>query len=89
MVTELLHARGCFLGGLIPRWLDDVGMLIQKLLDVPDWDGVLLHSDEARDSGGYSRGVRGMTTPDRLTEAGRPGCSPVCSVPRALQTGPP
>ncbi len=46
-VVDLLRARGCFLGGLIPRWFDDDALLMQKLLDPPGWDRVQLSSEMA------------------------------------------
>ncbi|MHC1743787.1 MAG: GNAT family N-acetyltransferase [Syntrophobacteraceae bacterium] len=44
-----LRARGYFLGGVLPRWFDDDGILLQKIIGTPDWDGINLYSDRARD----------------------------------------
>jgi hypothetical protein len=45
--VDILHARGFFLGGLLPQWFDDDGLLMQKLLFVPDFESIQLYSDRA------------------------------------------
>lgn len=47
-VVKVLQARGFFLGGLLPQWFDDDGLLMQKLLFVPDFDSIQLYSDDSR-----------------------------------------
>lgn len=47
-VVKVLHGRGFFLGGLLPQWFDDDGLLMQKLLFVPDFDSIQLYSDDSR-----------------------------------------
>lgn len=42
-----LKERGYFLGGLLPRWFDGDGMLMQKILQRPNWEGIQLYSDRA------------------------------------------
>lgn len=47
-VVEVLQGRGFFLGGLLPQWFDDDGLLMQKLLFEPDFESIQLHSDHTR-----------------------------------------
>jgi hypothetical protein len=47
--TDLLRDEGYFLGGVLPRWFDDDGLLMQKLLSPPDWEGIHLYTDRARE----------------------------------------
>jgi hypothetical protein len=47
--VTVLRERGYFLGGLLPRWFDDDGMLMQKVIGKPDWEGINLYSDRARE----------------------------------------
>jgi hypothetical protein len=47
-VVDVLHSRGAFLGGLVPRWFDTDALLMQKLEDEPDWDRIQLFSAKAR-----------------------------------------
>lgn len=46
-VVKVLQGKGFFLGGLLPQWFDDDGILMQKLLFVPDFDSIRLHSDDS------------------------------------------
>ena len=46
-VVNVLQARGFFLGGVLPQWFDDDGLLMQKLLFMPDFDSIELYSDRA------------------------------------------
>lgn len=46
--VEILRKRGYFFGGLVPRWFDADGMLMQKNLAPPDFKSPLLHSAKAR-----------------------------------------
>lgn len=39
-----LRRGGYFLGGLLPRWFDDDGLLMQRVLDPPDPDLIKLYS---------------------------------------------
>jgi len=43
-----LRARGYFFGGLLPRWFDDDGMLMQKTVHPPHWDTMQIVYDEGR-----------------------------------------
>jgi hypothetical protein len=47
-VVKVLQGRGFFLGGLLPQWFDDDGLLMQKLLFMPDFDSIQLYSDDSR-----------------------------------------
>ena len=42
-----LRAGGYFLGGFLPRWFDDDGLLMQRVLDLPDSSSIKLHSQRA------------------------------------------
>ncbi|MBI5247945.1 MAG: hypothetical protein HY912_00490 [Desulfomonile tiedjei] len=46
-VTDRLRDRGYFLGGALPRWFDDDGLLLQKLLCPPDFEGIKLLTDRS------------------------------------------
>lgn len=45
--VNILQARGFFLGGVLPQWFDDDGLLVQKLLFIPDFESIQLYSDRA------------------------------------------
>ncbi len=44
----LLRSRGYFFGGLLPRWFDTDGMLMQKLDHRPHWGEIRLEFDRAK-----------------------------------------
>lgn len=46
--VEILHRRGYFFGGLLPRWFDADGLLMQKLLIPPNFKAPHLHSAKAK-----------------------------------------
>lgn len=47
-VIEILRGRGYFLGGLLPRWFaGSDGILMQKLVEQPNWDGIHPYSERA------------------------------------------
>ncbi|MFH0824024.1 MAG: hypothetical protein V2B18_14840, partial [Pseudomonadota bacterium] len=46
--VRTLRRRGYFLGGLLPRWFDDDGLLMEKLLVDPNFEGIHLYSDRAK-----------------------------------------
>ncbi|OPY68238.1 MAG: hypothetical protein A4E57_01881 [Syntrophorhabdaceae bacterium PtaU1.Bin034] len=46
-VVEILRNRGYFLGGLLPRWFGTDGILMQKVVGQPNWDGIRLYSERA------------------------------------------
>lgn len=45
--TKILKDRGFFLGGTLPRWFDDDGLLMQKILKTPDWNEIHVHGERA------------------------------------------
>jgi hypothetical protein len=46
--VDILRERGYFFGGPLPRWFDGDGLLMQKLLCPPDFEGIVLVSDFAK-----------------------------------------
>ncbi|PKN05764.1 MAG: hypothetical protein CVU74_00065 [Deltaproteobacteria bacterium HGW-Deltaproteobacteria-9] len=46
--VETLRDKGYFFGGALPRWFDGDGLLLQKLLCPPDFDGIVLESADAK-----------------------------------------
>lgn len=46
-IVDTLKWRGYFLGGVLPQWFGDDGLLMQKLLVQPNWEGIHLFSDRA------------------------------------------
>jgi hypothetical protein len=47
-VVDELRGRGYFLSGLLPRWFDVDGLLMQRIFGQPNWDGIQLSSDRAK-----------------------------------------
>jgi phenylalanine ammonia-lyase len=45
--VELLRRNGYFLGGLVPRWFDSDGLLMQNVLEMPPLDSIKLYSERA------------------------------------------
>jgi hypothetical protein len=46
--TEVLRRQGYFLGGILPYWFETDGLLMQKLLGPPNWEGIQLYTDRAK-----------------------------------------
>jgi len=46
--VNVLRDRGYFLGGLLPRWFGEDGLLMQKITVDPDFEAVQLYSDRAK-----------------------------------------
>jgi hypothetical protein len=46
--VDILREKGYFLGGILPRWFDGDGLLMQKVLKIPDWDGIRLQFERAK-----------------------------------------
>lgn len=46
-VVQFLRRKGYFFGGALPRWFDDDGLLMQKIVGTPNWEGVQLYSGRA------------------------------------------
>jgi GNAT superfamily N-acetyltransferase len=47
--VETLRKRGYFLGGILPRWFNEDGILMQRIRCSPDLEAIQLHSDRARE----------------------------------------
>lgn len=47
-VVDSLRERGYFLGGILPRWFDVDGMLMQKIIGKPNWEEIQLYTDRAK-----------------------------------------
>jgi len=45
--VDILRKKGFFLGGVLPRWFDHDGILMQKLFCSPDFEGIRLHSERS------------------------------------------
>jgi hypothetical protein len=45
--VAVLRDRGYFLGGILPRWFDEDGLLMQKIVGDPCWEGIRLFSERA------------------------------------------
>jgi hypothetical protein len=46
--VDRLRRRGFFFGGLLPRWFDDDGLLMQKTVDPPHWNDMVVAVDDGR-----------------------------------------
>lgn len=46
--VDILRTGGYFLGGLLPRWFDHDGFLMQKITIDPGFEGIQLYSDRAK-----------------------------------------
>lgn len=47
--VDILREQGYFFGGVLPRWFDGDGLLLQKLFCPPDFEGIVLVSDFAKE----------------------------------------
>lgn len=47
--VDILRKGGYFFGGPLPRWFDGDGLLMQKLLCQPDFEGIVLETDFAKE----------------------------------------
>lgn len=47
-VVDRLRARGYFLGGLLPRWFDSDGLLLQKIAGRPGWEDMQIYFERAQ-----------------------------------------
>lgn len=54
-VVHILHEKGYFAAGILPRWFDDDGILMQKLCQPPAWENIRLHADRAKQMLEYVR----------------------------------
>lgn len=46
--VDALRSRGYFLCGILPRWFDGDGLLMERINDRPDFQSIVLYSDRAR-----------------------------------------
>jgi len=46
--ADILRQHGYFLGGILPRWFDEDGMLMQKIIGEPNWEGIQLYFERAK-----------------------------------------
>lgn len=46
-VVEVLRRRHYFFGGLLPKWFGTDGLLMQKVTQKPNWEGIHLYTDRA------------------------------------------
>jgi hypothetical protein len=46
-VADVLRQKGFFLGGILPQWFDDDGLLMQKLFFTPDFESIQLLPDSS------------------------------------------
>ncbi len=46
--VDVLRRHGYFLGGILPRWFDDDGLLMQKIGATPNFGGIHLYSKRAK-----------------------------------------
>jgi hypothetical protein len=53
--ANILRERGYFFGSAMPRWFDGDGLLMQKLECPPDFEGIVLESDMAKEILEYIR----------------------------------
>ena len=47
-VAGLLGNRGYFFGGVLPQWFGEDGLLMQKTLSRPNWEGIHVFSERAQ-----------------------------------------
>jgi hypothetical protein len=46
--VKILRRRGYFLGGVLPRWFNDDGLLLQRILVDPEFETIQLYTQKAR-----------------------------------------
>ncbi|MBI5586068.1 MAG: hypothetical protein HY892_19830 [Deltaproteobacteria bacterium] len=54
-VVDTLRARGYFLGGLLPRWFDADGLLLQKTAARPGWEDMQIYFERAQKIAAFAR----------------------------------
>jgi hypothetical protein len=47
-VVDILRVRGYFLGGVLPRWFDSDGLLMQKIGARPGWEDMQIYFERAQ-----------------------------------------
>ncbi len=53
--VDMLRAKGYFIGGLLPRWFNQDGLLMQKITGTPHFDQIRLYSARAEQLLGFIR----------------------------------
>ena len=51
MATDVLRGQGFFLGGMLPCRADGDGLMMQKVSQEPNWEGMVLYSERGRKIG--------------------------------------
>ncbi len=46
--AEILRSKGYFFCGIFPRWFGDDGLLMEKIEGRPNWEGINLYTDRAK-----------------------------------------
>jgi hypothetical protein len=54
-VVDRLRARGYFLGGLLPRWFDSDGFLMQRIAARPGWEEMQIYFERAQKITAFAR----------------------------------
>jgi hypothetical protein len=53
--VDILRDQGYFLGGVLPRWFGEDGLLMQKISVRPSWEDIVLEFDRDRAIVDYAR----------------------------------
>ncbi|MDD5243197.1 MAG: hypothetical protein PHU49_04200 [Syntrophorhabdaceae bacterium] len=61
-IVDSLRDRGYFLGGVLPQWFDSDGLLMQKVIGTPNWEGIQLYSERAKTIMDFTRADWQATT---------------------------
>lgn len=61
-IVQYLRKKGYFFGGILPRWFDDDGLLMQKIAGTPNWEGIRLYSEHAEKILGFVKTDREITS---------------------------
>jgi len=48
-IVDCLRTKGYFLGGVLPGWFGTDGLLMQKIMGKPNWEGIQLYSEYAKE----------------------------------------
>ena len=55
VTVSMLRRKGYFFGGALPRWFGEDGLLLQKVLEPPDFSKIMLATKQARRLGEFIR----------------------------------
>jgi len=53
--VKSMRKQGYFLGGVLPRWFNTDGLLMQKLLFPPHWNDMQILTDRSRQLVAYAK----------------------------------